>query len=126
MKWILQRCQTVIRSGGPPAIAAYCSFTSPAFGSMAAVAPMASARSRRFSANSLTTTWRAPEKRANVVHERPMGPAPITSTSVPGRMAALSITWWPTESGSAVAPSRNPRPCGSLSALPASTRMYSA
>ncbi len=92
--------------GALPAIFSTCS-VSGLSGSTASVAPNLAASVRRFSARSLTMTWRAPRNLAHSMVAIPTGPAPITSTVAPRSIFAISTACRPTASGSTNAPSRN-------------------
>ena len=72
-----------------------CSSASPPRARSVSVTPSRSATNRsRLSATSITMT-RAPASLANSTTDRPIGPAPITSTVSPAVTAARSIAWQP-------------------------------
>ncbi len=86
--------------------------------STARVAPIASASARRAGLTSVITMCRAPTKRATADAIKPMGPAPVISTSSPTRSKASAVcTALP--SGSRMAATSSESVGGSLKALPA-------
>ena len=76
---------------------------------MAIVAPIRMASSRRNGFGSLTTMWRAPAWRATAVAMRPIGPAPLMSTSSP-RTGNASAVWTALPNGSKIAATSSSMP----------------
>jgi len=90
--------------------------------STARVAPMRGAISRRAGFTSVTTTCRAPTNRATAAAMRPIGPAPVMSTSSPTRSKVRAVcTALPR--GSRMAPTSSGMEGGSLKALVAGSEM---
>ena len=81
--------------------------------------------SRRPAIGSLTTTSRAPSRRAHRVTASPMFPPPSTSTLSPALMSPMATVCSPTASGSTNAPS-GPMAGSSGTVCAAATRTYSA
>src|SRR5271166_5485515 len=104
-------------SGGRPVIDFTASAGSSLVGLTTALAPSFIASSVRPGASSDTTTALAPLALAHINVERPMGPAPITTTPMPGSIDEWLTPWRPTESGSTSAPARELTLAGSLSRL---------
>ena len=97
-----------------------------AAGSTRAVAPKSAAARRRRAAGSDTVTVPAPRRRHHAAVVNPTGPAPMTSTSSPGSMAARRAVCRPTANGSTSGPYAAGRASGRWNERSAPTRASSA
>jgi hypothetical protein len=105
-----------------------CSWTpsTASSGVSATEAPSSSARSRRASVGSTTSSCPAPAARANCMASSPMGPAPWTRTVSPGAIRERRTPWKATVAGSTCAASSSVRSGWAGSTRPASTVMLRA
>ena len=78
-------------------------------GSIAIVAPIRGASSRRYGFSSVTTTWRAPAWRTIAAAMQPIGPAPVIRTSSPSTGNASAV-WIALPNGSKIAATSSSMP----------------
>ena len=86
---------------------------------------MRSASARRTGFGSLTTTNRAPACLATAVAMRPIGPAPLTSTSSPSTLNASAV-WTAFPNGSKIAATSSSTPGQWLQTFVIGSTTYSA
>ena len=87
--------------------------------------PSVRASSRRYGLRSVTTTWRAPAWRTTAAAIRPIGPAPVISTSSPSVLKASAV-WTALPSGSKIAATSRSTPSRWRQTLVIGSAMYSA